>query len=332
MKCAASVLLLGLASAVLCSVAQTADKEEKPVRLVWFPRFSPDGKWLLTPHGSWDQKEAGEARLFSAEDGKVKYVLRHPRGVRTVAWSTRGDFFATGAYGGGVRIFELTTGKSLHEFNIGSGVENVRMLPDDNRLLASLGSGDVRVYDVASHQELHNFKGAHQGGIWGMAVSPSGKYAATAGKDTFVRVWNLDSFELVHEIKHPSETNGLAFTPNGQYLATGCGDSLIRLFDVATATEQAQCQGHELGSVTDLQFTSDSKLLASSGMDQTARIWDLSDFKHATLKQTLRGHTGLVFGVAISPDDRYLASAGWDEQVIMRDLNTGTVRWKWARK
>jgi WD40 repeat protein/serine/threonine protein kinase/predicted Zn-dependent protease len=304
---------------------------EKLVRLIWFPRFSPDGKWLLSAHGSWDEKERGEARLFAVEDGTEKHVLRHPRGVRTVAWSSQATFFVTGGYEGIVRFFDALTGRQLFELHAGDSVENVRLSPADDLLVTSHGSGDVCLYELPSRNKLHEFKGVHQGGIWGMAVSPSGKLVATAGQDSYVRIIDLDARKIMHEFRHPAETNGVAFTPDSRYLATGCADSLIRLFDVSTGEERAQYKGHEQGTISDLQFNSDGKLLASSGGDGTVRLWDVSSPGQATLTKTLRGHAGIVFGVAISPDDRSVASVGWDDQVEMWDVETGSVRWLWKR-
>jgi WD40 repeat protein len=306
--------------------------EPKVVKRIWFPRFSPDGMTVLAAHGGWDRKEGGEVRLFAAKDGAVQHVFPLPRGVRTVAWSPTGKYFVAGGYGFGIRGFDVKEKKELFHLLGTWQVENLRITSDDKTLAASFGTGDVRLYDLAERKEVHHFDSVHDGGIWGMALSPNDKLLATAGKDTHVFVFDLATRKRIHDLKHPGEVNGLAFTPNAQYLATGCGDSRIRIYDAKSGERVALIKGHERGTVNDLQFTSDGKLLASSGADGTIRIWDVSDMKNPSEKKVLKAHTNLAFGVAISPDDRWLVSVGWDEQVKMWDLKTGEPAWSWKRE
>src|SRR5262249_48354736 len=160
--------------------------DAKVVRLVWFPRFSPDGALVLSAHGSWDQKEGGEARLFASKDGAVQHVFKHPRGVRTVAWSPKGTMFVTGAYGNGLGGFDVKTHKELFHLANNWNVENLRISSNDKILAASFAAGDVRLYDLATRKEAHLFPAAHKGGIWGMALAPNDTLLATAGKDTYV--------------------------------------------------------------------------------------------------------------------------------------------------
>lgn len=304
---------------------------DKVVRLIWFPRFSPDGRRLLTAHGSWDAKEAGEVRVWNVQTGKAEHVLAHPRGVRTVAWSPSGAFFISGAYGGSLRYFDGDTAKMDQSVYLRHGVEGARFLNDEKQLVTTHTNGDIRVFELPSRKEVHRLEGAHRGGIWGMAVSPNATRLATAGKDKFVRLWDLDARQILHEIKHPGETNGVAFSRDNKRLLSGCTDSLIRVYDVETGKQTAALEGHEGGGVTDLQFSDDGRLLASAGFDGTVRVWDVANLDKPLLMKTLRGHDQFVFGVAISPQGDTLASAGWDDKLILWDLKDGTQRWSWKR-
>jgi WD40 repeat protein len=312
--------------------SRAAEDDAKVVRLIWFPRFSPDGTLVLSAHGSWVKKEGGEARLLAAKDGAEQHVFAHPRGVRTVAWSPKGTLFVTGGYGFGIRGFDIKGEKELFQLAGERQVENLRITSDDKLLAASFGQGDIRLYDLKSRKEVHDFNTVHEGGIWGMVLAPDDNLLATGGKDCHVYVFDLGMRKRVRDLKHPGEVNGLAFTPDSRYLATGCIDSGIRIFDVKTGEPVALLKGHERGTVTDLQFTSDGKLLVSAGVDGTVRLWDMSDLKNPSEKQVLKAHNGAAFGIAISPDDRRLVSAGWDEQIKMWDLQTGELAWTWKRK
>ena len=311
--------------------AQEPQSQQKVVRLIWFPRFSPDGKSLLSAHGGWEVQEAGEARLWNVETGQAEQVIEHPRGVRTVAWSPKGNYFVSGDFGGTLRLFDAMTASLTKEIQPGDMIEGVRISGDETRLVTTHSNGDIMIFALPTLQEVHRFTRAHQENIWGMALSPDGKLLATAGKDKHVRIVDLEALKVVQELKHPSVTNGLAFSLDGKRLLTGCYDSLIRVFDVESGKQNNMLRGHERNGVTDLQFSTDGNLLASAGFDRTVRVWDCSDLDKPRLTRTLRGHDRMVFGVAISPLGDSIASAGWDDKLILWNIKDGTERWSWKR-
>jgi DNA-directed RNA polymerase subunit RPC12/RpoP len=62
--------------------------------------------------------------------------------------------------------------------------------------------------------------------------------------------------------------------------------------------------------------------LVTGSDDRTARIWDLDTGK---ARFVLTGHTKPVETVAISPDDKIVATAGWDGTIRLHDAETGTL-------
>jgi WD40 repeat protein len=325
-----TVAALCLPPAALSADDQQVQKAGKEVRLVWFPRFSPDGKWLITAHGSWDANEGGEVRVWEAETGKPKFVIPTERGVRTVAWTPDGKSFVSGDYGGIIFFYDAETGKQTDQIKLPGNVEVLQYSPDGKRLFAAVGDGSVRVWEVPSKNEVYTWKMLHRGGIWGMALSPDGKMLATAGEDDFARLLDTENFKVLHEFQHPADVNGVAFSNDNKTLLTGCGDSAIRVFDVASKNEIRKLEGHTQGSVTDLAFSPDGKILASCGMDRTVRIWDLADFEKPKSKSTVGGFNEFVFGVSISPNGKSLAAVGWDDQIKLLDL--ATMEEKWSRQ
>ncbi len=320
------------AGAVAMSTARLAFAADKrPVHLAWFPRFSYDGKWLLSAHGNWKGSEGGEVVIWEAETGKRLHEIPQPRGIRTVAWSSKAEFFLCGGYGGGVRYYVAETGQLLHEVKTTSQTEGLAVLSDDASFVSTHGDGSAILWDTVARKPIYTWKGLHKDGIWGMTVSTDDKLLATAGQDRTVRIVDLASRKILHKLTHPSATNGVVFTKDNRFLLTGCGDAIIRVFDVDSGDEVRQLTGHTSNTVTDLQFSKDDKLLASAGGDGTVRLWDFSKSEAPELRDTLDAHEAMVFGVALSRDGQWLASAGWDDRVRLWELPTLKERWSAKR-
>jgi WD40 repeat protein len=79
--------------------------------------------------------------------------------------------------------------------------------------------------------------------------------------------------------------------------------------------------GVHAGSVKQLAYRRDGRVLASAGHDNTVRLWDVADPRHPrALGRPLAGHREFMTSAVFSPDGALLASAGGDHTVRLWDV------------
>src|SRR5262249_9654734 len=105
-----------------------------------------------------------------------------------------------------------------------------------------------------------------------------------------------------------------------RWLATA-DDRGIHIWETATGKELRAIYGHR-GTVRDLAVSPDGRLLASAGIDNSAKCWDTGTWQEV---QNLP-HPGCVNAVAFSADGRRLASTCRDGQVRVWDVKSGKLK------
>jgi serine/threonine protein kinase len=161
-----------------------------------------------------------------------------------------------------------------------------------------------------------------------VALSPNGETIASGSRDGTVRLWNMETGDLIKTISVQGNfINTVAFSPNGSIIASGIGwvgkfggtGGEVRLWDNKTGNLLRTLVGHE-GVVLSVAFSPNGQTLASTGMDDTLRLWNPQT---GELLQTLKGHQGDVTSVAFSGDGNLIATASTDSSVRVWNAKTG---------
>src|SRR5262245_3451060 len=130
--------------------------------------------------------------------------------------------------------------------------------------------------------------------------SPDSRMIVTGSDDSNIRLWDIESGELVRTLEgHQAAVGSVAWSGDGQWLASGADDRTVRVWEASSGRLVRTLEGHR-GAVRSVAWSGDGQWLASGANDQTVRVWEASSGR---LVRTLEGHQGTVWSVAWSGDD-----------------------------
>jgi WD40 repeat protein len=137
-----------------------------------------------------------------------------------------------------------------------------------------------------------------------VSFSPVKDEVATFSMDRIVRVWNLETGEMLRQLgQHENWGLGLAYSPDGSLLASSGGGTEIFIWDAANGRKLGDARGHALQTY-DLAWLPDSKRFITGGILSS----HLDVFNSGrSLEQSIATAPGSLWSVAAS--DKLLAAS-----------------------
>ncbi len=296
----------------------------------WSVEFSPNGALLAAAGGVEDPA----VRVYDARTGQLVQTLEgHAERVGCVAFHPDGRRLASCSMDHTVRIWELERGRQVLTLRgHGDLVTRVLFDPKGRWLASSSDDGQLRVWDGTPEGEGLGRKGVplrgHTHKVFRVAFSPDGRQLASASQDGTVRIWDVAT---AHEVRtlhaHADTVFAVAFGRNG-LLVSGSNDWALKLWDARTGMALDKWKGPE-ARTRGLALSSDGKRLVTSSLVAPYPVWlwdvrqDAKGLRLEKRQPPLQAHNGPCFGLAFSPDGKYVATAGVDGRVIVWDSATG---------
>jgi serine/threonine protein kinase len=143
----------------------------------------------------------------------------------------------------------------------------------------------------------------HQGEVTSLALSPDGQLIASGSTDKTIRLWSLQTGELLYvwagrsfrfAAGHRDGVTALAFSPSSEVLVSSSADGTIKQWDLDSGELIGSLPGHGWGIAT-IALHPDQPLLASGSIDGLIQLWDLNtDQLIANIAQSQQPVTALV--------------------------------------
>lgn len=312
---------------------------------VWTLAINPSDRTLVS--GGSDEL----VRVWDiSQSSPVKNLQGHTSYVWDLDFNQDGHLLCSGSGDYTIRVWDVESGTCcaiLREHT--NQVRSVAFAPA-GKLLAS-GSDDltVKIWDLATNSSRYTFT-RHSSQVWCVAFSPDGRTLASAGEDHIVMLWDVETGEFIEALYgHKNRILALAFSPDGQLVASGSEDQTVRLWDVSNLEEKRQgkktivegasstissstepfmanvqvtknrvLEGHT-NWVQSIDFSPDSRILASSSDDRTVKLWSVAT---GECLKTL-AHEHWVRTVVFDLDGMTLISGSQDGTIRLWNVNSG---------
>ncbi|HSR98656.1 MAG TPA: protein kinase [Kofleriaceae bacterium] len=276
--------------------------------------FAHDGTRFVT--GGDD----GNATLWSATGSGVESVLPHTGQVFAALF---GDGDRTVYTVGGnrqIKRWDVATGALVREVTTASGIETAEILSDRSGIVFGDLAGNVGTWTgdgpirVLARHVLASGDGANLSTV---VVSPDGTLVASGSDDDEVLVTEIATGREVARLPgHSGNIFAVAFSADGKRIATGDRTGHVWIWSL-DGTRLLSLDGHT-DWVTAVRFMRDGRLVAVS-RDATARVWS----KTGAPLHVLRGHSAMINGLALSPDDTRIVTTSNDNTARIWDAERG---------
>ncbi|RUT02047.1 hypothetical protein DSM106972_061220 [Dulcicalothrix desertica PCC 7102] len=250
---------------------------------------------------------------------ETRTLKGYSSGIQTQAYSPNGCFIARSApdTNGQIELIDKQTGNKIYIFDGHKAAVQSLSFSPDSKLLASKSAEDTKVWQIETRKEIYGYLQSFT------SYYPYVAFTDTDNKSHQILVTSDFCGNFERKNVNSSRKNGsdynfsgdggysceahIAISADRKVLARRFDEQAVQLWNLET--------GQELSfSILDSRYSylmalsSQGKILAAR-YNQEIALWNLHT---KNLICNLTGHTDYIKAIAFSPDDKILASGGWD--------------------
>ena len=313
---------------------------------------SPDGERMLTggPKEETTENERPRfiAQIWDIRSGKrVASLTSHTGQVSAVAYSPDGQRVFTGDATGMGILWNAKTGHLVRRMRWHQAkVIAAHFLADNRTLVTASAERAVAKWDFHTGEVDESSLLLHPTALVAADVDPGQRLVATVCEDNQLRLWSLDTAELLQTLAAPSGTetiSNVSISPGRPFvLVSDSATRRVHIFNIETGEEVLYRQTvaengpflslSERSQLWGTRFSPDGQHVLTVGGDQI-RLWELNrdQLPFRRLRMNFSPH-GVVASAQFSTDGSRIVSGSWDGTTNIWDAATGTTVMKLVGK
>lgn len=300
--------------------------------------FTGDGDRVITTSADgtriWDTTPSGQREVLTLQ--------AHPTtgNAANSYFSNDGSLLVTTSKEREAKVWDTSSWKAIVTIRgLPSLPGQAAFSPDGTKVAVARGESpegitsfrDTRLTQAPTHTEIFDTTtgdlvvklAGHRGHEIGRAFHPAGRYLVTAGLDSIISLWDLDTGKLLDSGRSEhGRMNLVSFNPRGDLVVVGNEDGTFTIRKVSgdKLVPWRTVAAHK-GAVFAFLGPKGQRI-ATASEDGTGAVWDVD----GNLVARLIGHTSVVWNLGWSPDGNTLATVSIDNTIRIWNPETGELR------
>ena len=250
-------------------------------------------------------------------------VIEFPELVHEARYSPDGNTFSVNTDQRNVWLFPVENLLEIKDGIQGTEIINADALTydlaysPDSKWVAAAASRNHQafLYNTETETSLLIDAGAK---LYAFGFDPTSTQLATAGGDSMLRFWDLESAKQTAAIENSHALQSLAYHPDGKQVAVSMENQVV-IWDVQTEQKVATLQ--HVGELHNILYSPDGKLFATASSEGTIYIWNVE--KNYAPTGTVLRMNGQPYSLAFSPDASLIAAGSTNYFAYLWDLSLG---------
>ena len=202
----------------------------------------------------------------------------HRNDLQCLAYSSDGQFVATGGDDGKIKLWNMSSGFCFVTFaDHEAAITAIDFIKSRQVLFSASLDGTVRAYDLVRYRNFRTFKPPKPVQLSCLAVDSSGEVVCSGSQETFeIFLWSVQTGNLLEVFAgHEGPISSLTFSPIDGILASASWDKTIKIWEIfkRDSTPETLDQGSEVLTLT---YRPDGKSLAATTLKGQVVFWDVN--------------------------------------------------------